>query len=58
MLRRVLSKQSRTQSCSAQGLLCDLWGENYPKLFLHITYFKLARCVRLCLNAFHEQKKA
>jgi hypothetical protein len=36
---------SATQSCSAQGLRCALWGENYPgKIFLQITYFKLARC--------------
>jgi len=33
-------------------------GRNTQNFFLHITYFKLARCVRLCLNAFHEQKKA
>jgi hypothetical protein len=46
------------QSCSAQELRCALWGENYPKLFLQITYFKLARCSHSCLNAFHEQKKA
>ena len=48
----------QTQSCSAQGLRCDLWGENCPKLFLHITYFKLARRAHSCLNAFDEQKKA
>jgi len=53
-----LTNPVRPQSCSAQELQCGLWGEKYPKLFLHITYFKLARCVRLCLNAFHEQKKA
>jgi len=28
------------------------------KLFLQITYFKLALCSHSCLNAFNEQKKA
>jgi len=33
-------------------------GRIAQKLFLQITYFKLARCSHSCLNAFYEQKKA
>jgi hypothetical protein len=29
-----------------------------PEKIFGIAYFKLARCLRLCLNAFDEQKKA
>jgi len=29
-------------------------GRITQNFFLHITYFKLARCTRSCLNAFHE----
>jgi len=36
-----------------------LYGDGITqKLFLYITYFKLARYACSCLNAFHEQKKA
>ena len=33
-------------------------GAELPETFFIITYFKLARCVHSCLNAFDEQKKA